>query len=129
MTTYVPNTTTAESSETSSVADDAARERQGQWMAARRGPRRVALVFASGFMLGSVAATMASLVGGRRRMPFVLGNRNVFVSLPFSGISMTSPSVRVKGRGRGRRQRGVPMAVPMAIAMMRARQRGKQRGK
>ncbi len=109
MTTYVPNTTA--SVEDSRRADEAPRERD-QWMARRHGPRRLAFVFASGFILGSVAATVASLFGGGRRMPFVLGNRNVFVSLPFSGISMVAPSVRTKGA----RRRGKSSAVPMRFA-------------
>ena len=128
MTTYVPNTTA--SVEDSRLADEAPRERD-QWMARRRGPRRLALVFASGFILGSVAATAASLVGGGRRMPFVLGNRNVFVSLPFSGITMLAPSGDAKGARR--RQRGKSSGVPMRFAawsgMPRGRGAGQRRGR
>jgi len=111
MTTCVPNTTA--SVEDSHIANEAPRE-WDQWRARRHGPRRLAFVCASGFILGSVAATVASLVGGQRRMPFVLGNRNVFVSLPFSGISMVAPSVRT--RGARRRQRGGSRGVPMRFA-------------
>lgn len=97
MTTYVPNP--VESSETNQASDEAARE-QIQSRTMERRPRRGALVFVSGFMLGALATTVASIFGRGRRTPFVLGNRNVFVSLPFSGISMAEATSRSKGRGR-----------------------------
>lgn len=99
MTTYVP--TPVEPGEANNVAAEKARE-QGQSLTPARRPRRGALVFVSGFMLGAITGAL-SFVGGRRRMPFVVGNRNVFMSLPFSGISMVAPMSR--GRGRGRRRR------------------------
>jgi hypothetical protein len=85
------------------VADDVTWE-PGKSKSTRQRPRRGALVFVAGFMLGAVATTAARLVG-RERMPFVLGNRNVLVSLPFSGISFSAPSVRSTRRGRGRARR------------------------
>lgn len=91
------------------VEDEAVRA-TGQSAMTRRRPRRGALVFVSGFMLGVISTSVAGLFG-RGRMPFVLGNRNVLVSLPFSGISFSAPSVRAKsrgrGRGRGRRSNGL----------------------
>jgi len=101
MTTYVPNR--VDSGEANHIVDEAARK-QSQFVSSRQRTRRGVLVFVSGFMLGAVATTAASLFG-RGRMPFVLGNRNVLVSLPFSGISFSAPSVRSKGRGRGRGRR------------------------
>ena len=74
MTTYVPNP--VESSETNQAPDEAARE-QIQSRTMERRPRRGALVFVSGFMLGALATTVASIFGRGRRTPFVLGNRNV----------------------------------------------------
>lgn len=126
MATYVPNT--SESVEDSRLADQAPRQRD-QWMARRRGPRRLAFVFASGFILGSVAATVANLFGGKRRMPFVLGNRNVFVSLPFSGITMLAPSGDAKdAKGAKRRQRGKFSGVPMRFAAWSGMPRGRGAG-
>ena len=100
MTTYIP--THAEPGEANNVTAEEARE-HGQSLAQRRRPRRGALAFASGFMLGAVTTAVASIAGRGRRMPFVVGNRNVFMSLPFSGISMVAPTSRGRGRGRGRR--------------------------
>ncbi|HEY1391699.1 MAG TPA: hypothetical protein VGF38_24415 [Ktedonobacterales bacterium] len=94
----------------------------GQATMTRRRPRRGALVFVSGFMLGAVATTAASLLR-RGRMPFVLGNRNVLVSLPFSGITFSAPSVRSKGRGRGRGMRSNGLAAFYGMS------RGKKRGR
>ena len=126
MATYVPNT--SESVEDSRLADQAPRQ-WDQWMARRRGPRRLAFVFASGFILGSVAAAVANLFGGKRRMPFVLGNRNVFVSLPFSGITMLAPSGDAKdAKGAKRRQRGKSSAVPMRFAAWSGMPRGRGAG-
>lgn len=121
MTTYVqtPDETGQINHKAERVLGEEAREPDKAVMTRRR-PRRGALVFVSGFILGAVATTAASLFG-RGRMPFVLGNRNVLVSLPFSGITFSAPSVRSKGRGRGRRRR------PNGLTAFYGMSRGKKR--
>lgn len=134
MTTYVPTPT--ETGAAIHEAAETARE-QAPVTAARRQPRRGAFMFVAGFMLGAVTTTIASIFR-RRQTPFVKGNRNVFVSLPFSGISMVAPAAR--GRNRGRRPRRLNrwsrgMARSMArgaasgVAQGMARERSKKRAK
>ena len=123
MATYVqtPDETGQINHKAERVVSEAVRE-PGHAATARRRPRRGALLFVSGLMLGTVATTAASLLS-RGRMPFVLGNRNVLVSLPFSGITFSAPSVRGKSRGRGRGRRS------NALAAFYGAGRGKKRGR
>lgn len=88
----------------------------------KRRPRRTILVFVSGFILGAVATTTA-IAFRRGRAPLLLGNSNVFVSLPFSGINMTSPVVRRKGGGKGRRMLALAALNSMARSSQRARRK------
>lgn len=123
MATYVqtPDETGQINHKAERVISETVRE-PGQAAMARRRPRRGALLFVSGLMLGTVATTVASILG-RGRMPFVLGNRNVLVSLPFSGITFSAPSVRGKSRGRGRGRRSNALAAFYGMG------RGKKRGR
>lgn len=106
MTTYTPTPLEkGEASEANQKADHTAagahREQIPSETSRLRSQRAAhVFVFVSGLILGAVATTAASILR-RRQMPFVLGNRNVFVSLPFSGIVMSAPAVRSKVRGRG----------------------------
>lgn len=102
MTTYVQ--TPVEPSEADYVPEHVAHEavheeprEQMRFMAARRRPRRGALVFVTGFILGAFTSAVAGIFS-RGRQPLVLGNRNLFLSLPFSGVSLSSASIRSKGR-------------------------------
>lgn len=123
MATYVqtPDETGQINHKAERVISETVRE-PGQVAMTRRRPRRGALLFVSGLMLGTVATTVASILG-RGRMPFVLGNRNVLVSLPFSGITFSAPSVRGKSRGRGRGRRSNALAAFYGMG------RGKKRGR
>lgn len=77
------------------LAEEAPSEKSEQVTPTRR-RGRAAFVFVFGFLLGAALSTATSL--GGRRMPLVLGNRNLFISLPFSGVSLSAPSVATKGR-------------------------------
>lgn len=132
-----PTATGDVTGEVSGVAGAALREPGRAAMGLPQLPRPVPFIFVSGFVLGAIAAAATNLFGRRRRMPFVRGNRNVFVSLPFSGITMAAPSIRARGamrrprgqrgqRGFGRWSRG--MARGMAQSMARGAASGVARG-
>lgn len=133
---FVPTST--ETGDVSGVAGSMLQE-QRPGMALRQGPRRMPFVFIGGFVLGVIVTAATNLFGRGRRMPFVLGNRNVFVSLPLSGITMAAPTIRAKNTGRRpRRQRGLgrwsrgmarSMASGAASGMARGVVRGRKRGK
>lgn len=127
MTTYVPTSVESEAKR----MEEEARER-GQPVPSMRRPPPAAFAFASGFMLGTL---VSSILGRVRQRPFVAGNRNVFVSLPFSGISMVAPAVRARGRRQrprfGRWSRGMARSMTRGAAsgMVRGMARRRQRAR
>jgi hypothetical protein len=135
MTTYVA--TPPESGEAIHAAVETVRE-QAPVTATRRAPRRGAFTFVSGFIFGAVTTTIVSILGRRRQRPFVAGNRNVFVSLPFSGISMVAPAAGAKKRGPGSRRftrwsrgmaRSMARGAASGVYQGASRRRSKKRAK
>ncbi len=131
MTTYTQ--TPVERDEASSVANPEVKPLADQAAAVEPGEqvqpvaptlrrRRPARWFVYGFILGAVVTAMTGIFR-RLQMPVVMGNSNTFVSLPFSGITLTSPAVRNKGKGRGRRMFALAALNGVARSSQRARRK------
>lgn len=95
---------------------------QFQSVTPRQRRRRPARLFVFGFIVGAVV-TAATGIFRRMQMPVVLGNSNTFVSLPFSGITLTSPVVANKSKGKGRRMFALAALNSIARSSQRARRK------
>ncbi len=91
-------------------------------MTPRQRRRRPARLFVYGFIMGAFVTT-ATGIFRRLQMPVVLGNSNVFFTLPFSGITLTSSVARRKDRGQGRRMLALAALNGIARSSQRARRK------